>query len=58
MNYTLLEPGTLEDGKRNKSDEQNQIHSTFTAFQTKLKRADTYPLSLLYISFHRDQRSK
>ena len=58
INYTLLESGTLEDGKRNKSDEQNQIHCTFTAFQTKLKSADTYPLSLLYLSFHRDQRSK
>ena len=31
------------------SDEAKSIAWTFAAFQTKLKSADTYPLSLLYL---------
>ena len=31
------------------SDEAKSIACTFAAFQTKLKSADTYPLSLLYL---------
>ena len=51
-----LEPDTIKETKvfgRIKS-----IAWTLAAFQTKLKSADTYPLSLLSLSFHRDQRSK
>ena len=43
--------------RANRSDEQNQIHFLHNnSISDKL--ADTYLLSLLYLSFHRDQRSK